>query len=97
MVRWLRWTLAGLWISAGVACLLAEWLNGTMLALPVGDGSIRVAWICFVVGGWNVLRAVADRRPLSADWIQRRRRQTRSESPPDPRFEFDGNESHPMP
>jgi hypothetical protein len=97
MVRWLRWALAGLWISAGLALLFVEWWQGPALALPIGDGSIRLAWICFVVGGWNILRAFAERRTESADWIQRRRRRNTLENPPNPRFRFDEDESEPKP
>jgi hypothetical protein len=94
-LRWIKLVLAALWLVPGIAFLVLEWTQGTVVALPVAGRQIPLAWPFILLGLFNLLRWWTTRSPpATASWMDRRRsrRERPSESNPEFRFDDRGND-----
>jgi hypothetical protein len=88
--------LACLWIVPAFGFLTLEWAGGTVLALPLGERKIPLAWIFLLFGAFNLLRWWASPATKSAG--PRRRMARRPERDvPDENFRFDNDRANDAP
>jgi hypothetical protein len=89
-LRWIKLVLAALWLVPGIAFLLLEWIQGTVVAVPVAGRQIPLAWPFVILGLFNLLRWWTTRAPpATASWIERRRARREKADEPNPEFQFD--------
>jgi hypothetical protein len=85
-LAWFRLALAGLWLIPAVGFFVLEWSTGELVALPIGDRRLPLAWLFLLFGIYNLMRwwATPPTPPRS-----RPSSRPPPNKPIDPNFQFD--------